>query len=301
MKLFEKVKGLVERVRSAQLRGAPIIGSPHDGGPIPAISWWGHMSNDNYAPGEEGTGKDASRHPFFAGRAWMHFGTRVVDAMCIDTQWQIGKRATLCLASLNVNPVEGGVGLSLALPRVFYFHVGLDGWPKEFYQRLGVWKDYEPRSVEVSFHDNTVWWRLWSPTMKWSNQTPRWREGNVAPADVAFGDMKMTERVIRKTRVEIPMPEGTYPATITMSSRVWKRPRARWVSHEGVYANIEVDKPGIPIPGKGTASYNCGPDATFSLSLPAKNEEKAIGHLVSSILARRARYGSGHRDVPVLN
>lgn len=288
------LKELVERVKSARQRDVPIIGGADEGG---AVTVWGHWSNDNYRPGEEMQGKKASGHPLFAGRGWLYFGMRAVDRWCANVQWQFGKRATLCHVSMDVNPVEGGIGLSLALPKVFYLHLGLDGWPKEFYERLGLWEKYEPHAIEVSAHGNAVWWRLWSPTMSWSNKTPRWREGNMNPTEVLFGDTKMTEETIYTKDVEVPMPEGAYPARLTMSRRTWRRPRAPWVTSEGTYVNVKVED-GIPIPGKGTTSYNCGPDAIYELSVPARNDEEAIAAFVQSALQRRARYGSGHRDAP---
>lgn len=294
MKLLEKAKELIERVKLARQRGVPIVGRSDDGA---AIAVWGHWCNDNYRPGEEMLNKEASGHPLFSGRGWLYFG----DRWCADTQWQIGKRSSLCMVSLSVDPGEGGVSLSLALPKIFYLHLGLDGWPKEFYQRLGIYERYEQHAIDLNFHDGMIHWRMWAPTMSWSNTTPRWRDGSVTPIDIFFGDTKMTEEIIRTKRVEIPMPEAAYPATITMSRRVWKRPRATWISHDGTYANIQVDKPGIPIPGKGTTSYNCGPDANFGISMMAKNDEEAIGYLVSNLLSRRARYGSGHRDAPRAN
>jgi hypothetical protein len=288
------MKGAIDHVRSARQRGVPIFGLPNDGAAIPV---WGHWSNDNYAPGEEMMNKRASGHPLFAGRGWFYFGLRAVNLMTAHVQWQVGKRATLCLASLSVDPVKGGVGLSLALPRVFYLFLGLDGWPKKFYEQLGIYKSYEPHAIEISVHDQSIWWRLWSPTMRWSNTTPRWREGNASPAEMLFGDIKMTEEIIYTKNIEVPMPEKAYPAKLTMFRRVWRRPRASWVSHEGTFANVEVEG-GVPIPGKGTTSYNCGPDAIYEHGTPARNDEEAIASFVQSALQRRARYGSGHRDAP---
>ena len=46
----------------------------------------------------------------------------------------------------------------------------------------------------------------------------------------------------------------------------------------------------IPVPGKGENSWDCGEDATFSLSCPSTTISEAIGEMVKSCMRTRERY-----------
>ena len=93
------------------------------------------------------------------------------------------------------------------------------------------------------------------------------------------------------------MPEGAYKATVEMFWGIWKRPR--WVAKKILRANVEIPS-GIPKNGKGENSWDCGEDATFGITMPAKNVENAIGKTVESCLRDRKKYGTPGRLKPKL-
>jgi hypothetical protein len=57
-----------------------------------------------------------------------------------------------------------------------------------------------------------------------------------------------------------------------------------------IRAKITPDTP-IPFPGKGENSWDCGEDATHSMTCNATNEQEAVAKLVASVLNDRYRHG----------
>lgn len=151
--------------------------------------------------------------------------------------------------------------------------------------------------ASVSIHSGSVWWELWQKRHEWHSSTPRWRNGYFNPTDWALGRRVYSKQVVEgPVEVTVPMPEGGYPAVVTIELGTWKRPRWPWPMHLHAY-NIDILKPDgepngyIPVPGKGENSYDCGGDGTFSMSGPGRTIEEAIAGMVESTLATRRRRG----------
>ena len=69
------------------------------------------------------------------------------------------------------------------------------------------------------------------------------------------------------------MPEGSYRGRIKTKKVRWNR---RWWNGPWHYsAEIEVAN-GIPHPGKGSTSYNCSEDATYSMSFCEALDESML-------------------------
>ena len=140
---------------------------------------------------------------------------------------------------------------------------------------------------DVSFHDKTLFWALMKFDWGWSNQMPKWMSGSFHPLDILLGSVEYTKKVLSTHSVQIPMPEGVYPAIVELEECTWKRPR--WFGHTGFYANVDV-KDGIPHEGKGENSWDCGKDAIYGLSIKAKTVEEAIAATVECALRSRRKY-----------
>jgi len=144
------------------------------------------------------------------------------------------------------------------------------------------------RQVTISIHNWAIWWALWADTMGWSNKTSKWRKGCWHFLDTLLGKIKYTREIIKERDVEIPMPEGTYPAHIKLCKDVWKRPR--WFAN--IITRIDADIPkGIPHEGKGENSWDCGISGCFGMCCSARNIEEGVGKIVGSVLHDRVRYG----------
>lgn len=157
----------------------------------------------------------------------------------------------------------------------------------------------ESREIRISAHGGSVYWSLWMDPDRGYPDEPRLRRGSFAWDDLVFGEQKMEREVVRGTeRVAIPMPEGVYLGNSTIERFTYRRPRARTLTK--TMASVTMDpredksfKP-IPIPGKGTESYNCDEDAIYSTSISVDanaTHEDAVAEVVRSVLRSRRRYG----------
>jgi hypothetical protein len=172
---------------------------------------------------------------------------------------------------------EDGQRLHVALP------------PFSFWLALPLWSVREDREVDVSIHNATIWWSIWrDPMGEWSRKVPRWREGNWCPVDTFLGRHKYTSHELSTRSVVIPMPEGSYLATVKLTRDVWKRPR--WPFAREVFrATIDVPT-GIPHEGKGENAWDCGKDALYGLTCRAATVDQAIARTVERVLASRRKY-----------
>jgi hypothetical protein len=149
---------------------------------------------------------------------------------------------------------------------------------------------YEEREFALSIHDGGIWLLPWGDTMgDWSRDMP-WHKENHSfyPMDFLFGLKKYSEVMTEEGNCLIPMPEGSYNANYKLFVSNWKRPR---LPFKDELMRISIDCPdGIPHEGKGENSYDCGEDASFGITCPARNLEEGIGYFVGSCLRDRRKY-----------
>lgn len=228
---------------------------------------------------------------------------------------EVSDRAKLTLIDFKFGGEDEDFGLSLgahwlhvhlALQRIFSWDTRgkVYEWAKRRAKKLGGYAfEYDPfqgRSiVAASFHDSTIWLNLWNSPMSWSHDDrKKWPwDGNgwsfnLDVKDLALGKATYEERVKRVERSEVIMPEGRYPAKVTFSKVRWKRRfgLGKW------WWRVSVDvEGGIPFPGKGENSWDCGDDATFGSTEPI---ERCVGpahvycdRTAKYVLERRQRYG----------
>ena len=81
--------------------------------------------------------------------------------------------------------------------------------------------------------------------------------------------------------------DGWYKGIITKSTVIHKRPRKKIQYFPRIELEIEE---GVPVPGKGTESYNCGEDCTYILSIPGDDEREVVNRFVKDVLYRREKY-----------
>jgi hypothetical protein len=157
---------------------------------------------------------------------------------------------------------------------------GGKGWHSEY-------QDFVLLSIRV--FSATLWWQFLKFDWGWSSKMPKWMESNFHFWDFIVGDLKYSKEVLGTHSVSIPMPEGNYPATVTLEKCTWKRSRLPWNSRVGLFAKVDMSI-GIPHPGKGENSWDCGEDRLFGASVEASTVEEAIAKTVQSALRSRRRY-----------
>jgi hypothetical protein len=252
-----------------------------------------HWQNLNDRPGD--TWRSGSTgNPIRHGRAWLSFG----EWLTFGWSWSL--KDTFCHIKFGVDGDEGELDWSIAIPYLaLWFHLGGTAmrWPIKLFGC-----DYESNSSKnggdiygmerdtgISIHDWGIWVDVWRKRMCWSRDDPWWMHWSVDLKDLFLGRAKYAREVLEKRAVKIPMPEATYDATVEFTRDSWKRSRWPWPL---VITRVNFDVPdGIPIPGKGENSWDCGPDATGGLTAPASSIEEGIGMVISSALNTRKRRG----------
>ena len=187
---------------------------------------------------------------------------------------------------------EGSCGLSFkrdmdggcfhfAIPLLISLYLAIDAL------RVRKYKEDCEKAIGLSIFDWGIWWEVWAPIMSWSRETPRWRHGSWHPLDTLLGRVKHREiRTIEDKTLDVPMPEGNYPAHIMIKDEGWKRPR--WFETVIRRAHIDMLVP-IPFSGKGENSWDCGVDGTYGLCTTAKDIPEAVGKLIADALKTRTK------------
>jgi hypothetical protein len=150
---------------------------------------------------------------------------------------------------------------------------------------------YGKREISVRLHSGGIWWKIYKNPDCWSLKDPKWRDGHFDPMDFLFGRTKHFETVLSTSQAMAELPEGSYECAVTMKFEWWKRKRAFWRSAQFIRAHIECPKGGIPVPGKGENSWECGDDAIYSRTAPAATVDEAVRSLAEDVLKTRKRRG----------
>ncbi|HYE58160.1 MAG TPA: hypothetical protein VD948_06625 [Rhodothermales bacterium] len=223
------------------------------------------------------------------GRAWLWLrqderGGNPV----IGLEWRFGAKRLGLRLTVDGQHGDDDFTLAVNLPGLSFYVTG-DGLVPRTWKR-GLPND--PHSIGVSWHDGGLWWDCWQNDHEWRRGTPRWRHGHFTPMDALFGRTDHRRELLGTHPVEVPMPERAYPGTVTLFESVWTRRRwPHWPLTRRM-VRAEVDVPGgVPHPGKGENSWDCGEDATYSLTCAESTVEGAVSRLVESVMRSRRKYG----------
>ncbi len=143
------------------------------------------------------------------------------------------------------------------------------------------------RNIGFSLDSEAISVMLWYDPMEHRGRDPWWWHQYFSFSRLG-GRAVHSEELIEAREVTIPMPEGSYPATARLVLASWKKPF--WFTKSVRRVSIEVSV-GIPFPGKGENSWDCGPDATSSMTCSAHSIAEGVGKLVGHVLDNRVRYG----------
>lgn len=112
----------------------------------------------------------------------------------------------------------------------------------------------------------------------------------IRPDNILFGRQKYKKYNERSFNVGLAMPEGTYPAKVTLYTSEWKRPRWPWwpMTRRVNRADIDVEN-GVPIPGKGDNGWDMDDDAIFSMTCMSETVDEALEKIRKSTLGDRER------------
>jgi hypothetical protein len=213
--------------------------------------------------------------------AWLNYSTATTGCIRFELCW----RTWLTGIWFGYND-EMGWGGSIGVPGFYLaIHANVPKW-----LQLKVRGELEPRrEVSLAVHGGTVSWSLWRNPHHWSSDVPRWRDGHFDVVEFLLGPARYEQTVIDERDILVPMPERSYPAAAKLLQCTWKRPR--WFARS--MKRVQIDVPdGIPFPGKGESSWNCGDDATYSISTGKCNSiPEGVGIMVGTCLASRVKNG----------
>ena len=205
----------------------------------------------------------------------------------------------------------GTISLCWAFPTRFY-HIGVligggDGqffgtqvacglFALWFHWEPAKWREVKSQSYQLSIHGGGLWcqWgtNRWGEMEAFSSKCPWWRQWHFDPLDFLFGRQKHRERDLEAVETLVPTPEGGVLATVRLFESTWERRRWPWwpLTRCLDRAEIELREP-IPVPGKGENSWDCGEDAIYSLTCPARTVSEAVAAVVESYTRTRERHG----------
>jgi hypothetical protein len=158
--------------------------------------------------------------------------------------------------------------------------------------------------IRISVFDGSVWISFWHNGQGWSRDdkkhAPWFTNGwewtfNVVDRILGKRDYE-TQGKTEPKDCKVNLPEGQYRAKFSTWRCRWFRKRSPFGRRWKWRCEIEVPG-GIPIPGKGSAAYNCGEDATHSVCFGAQDEmdtEYSAGNrLAIDVIKRRQKYSGG--------
>jgi hypothetical protein len=179
---------------------------------------------------------------------------------------------------------DDGIMFHAAIPWLFSVFISIDSiFGKTFHY------PNESRETGISFHDGTFYFYPFAKVMSWSTKDSWYSKYHAFNLyETAFGRDKYSEEQITPWEpIVVAMPEGKYGGKLRLFTSVWKnRIRTKRIRR----ADIEMET-GVPFPGKGENSWDCGEDCTYGLTCPANEPEEAIASLIKSVLRNRRVYG----------
>lgn len=221
------------------------------------------------------------------GRCWLSWGKERRSQ--IEMEWCAPSKDIRLFMYLN-HYGDDAIAFSISL-YFFSFHIGFQNHKlykllEKITRRKG---ETYTNGREIGFYisHGAVSLNLWNDPMEWNSKDPWWWHNYFVVQDVIFGRTKHEREILRVEDVEVPLPEKTYKGVGTLSRSTVKRPR--WFSKTHMNVEIKVEE-GVPHPGKGTMSYNCGEDHMYSQFASGDSIERGIGEFVGSVLWYRRNY-----------
>lgn len=158
---------------------------------------------------------------------------------------------------------------------------------------------YDGRDLSISVFEGRLHVNAWVPRDRWKRgEFARWRNGSIPtnPVEWFFGPKRYSYEDIEKVDVELELPEGRYPATLTLQECTLRRTKGRVLNRE---LTVDVDvKGGVPTEAeswKGGSTYGYGVKVNDRRAWARSGKQAAEGW----VLNQRARRGfNPERDIP---
>lgn len=235
------------------------------------------------------------------GRAWFH--TRSGDDRerrdLFHIEWTLlSRRPSSWSLSFDVfaGDSERDILMAVSAGRLFSFYFILEDVIPRKWAKNHTWS----HNTGVTWMEGSLHLQLYSCSNDcyycdgYKDHPQRWTGWSkwIDFRELLFGRNDYKSEVIETHSAEVPMPEGSYPAKVEIHRDVWTRRRwpFRLFPLVKITSRIEVEH-GVPVPGKGENSWDCGEDAIFSTGSDTPTVAAAVSAIVSSALRSRESYG----------
>jgi hypothetical protein len=242
------------------------------------------MKIRSYLINENKFGKSVVGSAFWDARWFLYFGYK----RTLNVEWQLFHRARShfsCTTELGHGDGDDGLMLHMAIPWIFSVFISFDGIFGTLFHHPN-----EPREVGISIFDGAIWFYPFSKVNSWNSKDPWYSQSHCFRLiEFLFGRWKYTEENVDPWKpIVVAMPEGKYKGKLRLYDGVWKnRIRTKRIRR----GEIEMEE-GIPVPGKGENSWDCGEDAFHGTTCPAITPEEAICSLIEGVMRDRRKYGN---------
>ena len=230
---------------------------------------------------------------FFHGRAWFHLFS--CKGPKLRVEWTFLHRSRHCSVTFTSFGSKEDIGVSLCIPCLFGIYLHTSFLPRKWDRFIGFGQERAIYGYDtgVSIFGGAIRFKWWRDDVgqDWNSKDTFWnrKEFDFNPANFFLGHDKHSSRDIKRVPVVVSMPERNYEGTVRIFESTWKRPR--WpFARRMIRTELEM-KEGIPHPGKGENSWDCGEDCTYGMTAPCKTEYEAIAQMVESVMRDRRRYG----------
>lgn len=149
------------------------------------------------------------------------------------------------------------------------------------------------RSIDFRIHSWALWWTIWHDDDCWDAKDPWYRRGSLHLDDAILGHREyVCEQLGPPIRTHVQMLEGAYPVTVQQQRQRWWRRRWPWwpCRFQRTSFDVRCDV-GIPFPGKGENSWDCGEDGLFGTAFDVSTVAEACAQYREVVLDYRRRYG----------
>ncbi len=189
-------------------------------------------------------------------------------SLIINHYW--GRKAKHTLFQVTCDAAEPGVTFGIGIWGIFALFISLEGGHIHRYMPA------KTMLVGVNYFDGLLMLYGWTP-----RDDPGERRYLISLPDLFLGRSSHQSEIVGEYDAVIPMPEGNYPARISILRCTWSRPR--W-AHPRITQRAEIAV-NIPVP------LESGWALTQTLTAPAQTLPEAVGYVVESALLQRERYG----------
>lgn len=147
------------------------------------------------------------------------------------------------------------------------------------------------REIALTWHDEILWWRFLCPTMGSSRDRFRheFHVGNWFLGRPRYTCQVLEENIPVSITIDQWDGDGPYTGKARREHCEWKR---RFSTKRVDDFVVDMDPPGLPFPGKGENSWDCGDDAIYGFG--GVSLEAAIAKNVADVKRYRQRYGGSN-------